>query len=138
MKTKLFKLLRNTFLTTGLTLSVLACVALLAGGSSIFVITVFQHLLANLCVHLGLLCTGFVESRYLLLDSSLDIAVSCVVIVGFGYLFGWFTSTPIWVLIIMVVVVYGAILVLRIVRTRDDLRFINKTLQERTEKELES
>lgn len=111
---------KKVLLTTGITLTLLACFAQLAGGTAIYVQTVFQGLLANTFVHLAFLLTTNFESKYFLLDAALDITASAVVILAAGAVFGWFLSTPIWVLLIMTVITYLGCCTFQIVRVKDD------------------
>ncbi len=132
MKKAVWTFAKNTFLTTGITISLLAVVAFLFGGSCIFVVTIFQNLLANACIHLAFLLTGKFESKYFLLDALLDVAVVAAIILLFGFVFNWFSSTPIWVLIIMVCITYGIGTCFQVFRAREDIDFINKRLKQRS------
>lgn len=126
---------KNTLITTGITLCLLALVAFIAGGSAIYVETVFQNLLVNACAHLGFLLTKRFESSYLLLDMAVDVLMVCAVIIAAGAVFGWFSSTPVWLLVIMVLVVYAASTLLSLFRVRSDIRFINEKLKQLRQKE---
>ena len=132
MKKAVWTFVKNTFLTTGITISLLAVVAFLLGGSCIFVITIFQNLLANACIHLAFLLTSKFESKYFLLDALLDVAMVAAIILLFGFVFNWFSSTPIWVLIIMVCITYAIGTSFQVFRAREDIDFINKKLKQRS------
>lgn len=136
MKHSLTKFLKNTFLTTGLTLTLLACVALLFGGSCIFVKTIFQGLFANACIHLALKLTGKFESEYFMLEAALDITAIIAIALFSALLFDWFSSTPAWVLIIMVLITYIVGSVFRTFRIKDDIHSINETLIERNKNKI--
>lgn len=127
----LIKFIRNTFLTTGISMFLLACFATVSGGSCIFIATVFQNLMANACIHLGFLFTKQFESSYFLLNASIDVAVTAAIILVFGYFFKWFTSTPPVILLIMVVLVYLFSCAFQIVRVQADIHYINEQLKKR-------
>lgn len=129
MKHTVIKLLKNTFFTTGVTILLLAFVALLFGGSCIFVKTIFQALFANICIHIALWTTGRFECEFFLLEAVLDITAIIVVILVFAFLFDWFSSTPAWVLIIMVIITYIIGSALRMFRISDDIHSINEMLK---------
>lgn len=131
MKQSVMNFIKNTLLTTGLTIALLACVALLSGGTCIFVKTIFQVLLANACFHLALRVAGKFESKYFLLEALLDITVIAVVTFLFALLFGWFSSTPAWVLILMVIIIYIIGSAFQTIRVTEDIHSINEILEKR-------
>ena len=129
MKAACIRLIKNTFLTTGLTLFLLAIFAFLSGGSAVFIRTIFQDFAANICIHLILLLSSKFESKYFMLDMAIDISAACFVILVFGAIFDWFSSTPPWILISMVLIIYVLGLGFQIFRVHDDIRFINEKLK---------
>lgn len=131
MKQSVIKFIKNTFFTTGITFTLLAFVALLFGGSCIFVKTIFQGLIANACIHLALCITHKFESEFFLLEAILDVTAIITVILLFALLFDWFSSTPAWVIILMVIITYIIGSALRMFRITDDIHSINETLKER-------
>jgi hypothetical protein len=120
--------------TTGITLVILAVIAALYGARFIFVSSVFQSLGANIVIHLGYLLTGKFESEYAALESALDIGYTIVILIIFGYIFKWFSSTPIWILVIMAVVIYLFGMLLSIFRMREEINAINALLKKRNKK----
>jgi len=131
MNRSILKFIRNTFLTTGITLIVLAIVAVLYGGTCIFVRTIFENLGANTCLHLAFMVTRRFESKYFLVDAAVDIAVIAGICLLFGVFFGWFSSTQVGVVVLMVVITYAISSAFQVFRVREDTRYINDKLKQR-------
>lgn len=131
MKHFIIKLTKNIFLTTGLTITLLACVAILFGGSCIFVKTIFEVLVANICFHIALLFTCKFESKYYIFDNIIDITTIIIITLLFGLRFDWFSSTPPWILVPMVIIIYTIGSILQVIRIKDDIHFINEKLKQR-------
>jgi len=125
------KMIVNIMATTGITLVILAVIALLFGASWLCITVVLECLGANILIHLGFLITHKFESRYAVLESALDIGYMLIIIIIFANIFNWFSSTPLWVLVIMTILVYASGLLLSIIRMREDIRIINQLLNKR-------
>jgi len=125
------KLIINIMATTGITLVMLAIIGTLYGASLIAIRSIFESFAANVVIHLGLFLTRKIESKYVLLEAALDIGYIIVVAISFGAVFNWFSSTPIWVLVIMAVVIYFAGVLLSMIRIREEINTINRLLQKR-------
>jgi len=125
------RILINIMSTTGITLVVLAAVALLYGGECLFVSTVFEVLIANAAVHLGLIFTSKYENKYPILEALLNITYATAVIVIFGLIFDWYSSTPIGVLLIMVLLIYVIGYFISALGAKEDMEEINRLLRER-------
>lgn len=125
------KMIINVMTTTGITLIVLSLIGTLYGAKMLFISGVFQSLGANIVMHLGFIITGKFESKYHILESVLDISYTIVVLIIFGAVFNWYTSTPIWVLIIMAVIIYLFGCLMSIFRIKEDVKAINELLQKR-------
>jgi len=120
--------------TTGITLVMLAIIGAFSGAKFIFISSVFESLAANIIIQLGYFLTRKFESKYVALETALDIGYAIIVLISFGFIFHWFTSTPIWMLIIMFIVIYILGLFLNIFRVREEINTINKLLQIRNKK----
>ena len=125
------RVILNITSTTGITLVILAIIGTLSGAKFIFINSVFQSLAANIIIHLGYLLTGQFESEYVILEATLDLGYTIIVLITFGYTFHWFTSTPIWMLVIMAMVIYIVGLLLNIFRIQEEIDIINGLLQSR-------
>ncbi len=128
-------LIKNIFATTGLTLLVLGGVATAFGGKYLFISSVFESLLVNVLIHLGLLVISKFESRYYLLEILYEVAYVFLVLIPAGYLFGWYSTTPLWIVVIMGVVVYAMGCFVSIFRVTSDVKEINRQIQVLKQKE---
>lgn len=125
------KIIINIMATTGITLVVLALIGTLYGAKYLFISSVFQSLGANVVINLGLILTDKFESKNPILEALLDISYTIVVLIIFGAVFNWYSSTPIWILIIMAVFIYLSGCLISIFRMREDVKTINELLNKR-------
>ncbi len=123
------RIIRNWLATTGLSLLLLAVVAEAYGAHAIFIVTVFQTGLANLLIHLGLELLKRFESSYFLVEIAVETGYVLAVLVLFGYLFGWYESTPLWLLVLMGIAVYFIGCLVDVFRIKSDVDAINHQLQ---------
>ena len=124
----------NIFCITGAALILLAIFTVIIGAPAIFVRTFFEILGANTIIIFGLLLTHKFESRYVFLEYLLDISYVIIVIVVFGVIFDWYSSIPVWYLVIMAVAIYIFSIITSIVRTRKDAQELNALLLKLKEK----
>jgi hypothetical protein len=124
----------NIMLTTGAALMLLAIFAVMSGGETITVRTFFEIFGANIIIHLGLILTKKIESSYAILEFLLDVSLILAVLVSFGFGFDWFSSVPVWYLVIMVVVIYAFGVFINIVRIKKDADELNKLLEKHKQK----
>ena len=131
----------NTIATTGLSLVALAMIGTMYGANFLLINSVFQSLGANIVIHLGFLLTRKFESECVALEALFDIGYTITVLIVFGAIFGWFASTPKWMLALMAVFIYLSSLFLSMFRIREEVNTINKLLKKRNKtfypKELE-
>jgi hypothetical protein len=125
------KMIANIMATTGISLVLLAVVATLFGGSVIFISSVFQSLFVSAIVHAGLALLQRLEPQHAALAFTLGLGYTIAAVLSFGAIFGWFSSTPVWILVLMSVVIYLAGLLLSIFRTRREADAINSLLRRR-------
>jgi hypothetical protein len=128
------KTISNIMSTTGITLIMLAIIGTFYGAKFIFINSVFQSLAANIVIHLGYFLTRKFESEYVILEAALDIGYTIIILIAFGFIFHWFTSTPIWMLVIMSIVIYTVGLFLSMFRIREEIDRINRLLKRRNAK----
>lgn len=125
------KMTVNILCSTGLTLLVLAGFGTMFGATVLFIHGVFQSLIANIVIHIGLLLTHKFESKYAVLEYTLDIVYTIAVVLIFGFVFHWYSSTPAWILVSMSVLIYLAGMLLSTIQMRQDISEINKLLKKR-------
>lgn len=124
------KLIRNCFTTTGLTLVILAVIASLYQAKCLFVNSVYQSLFVNIIIHIGLLLLKKFESKYYIIEFIVNIGYVLVVLIGFGFLFKWYSSMPMWLLSLMGITIYLIGCIFNIFKINDDISFINTQLKQ--------
>lgn len=61
----------------------------------------------------------------------MDIVYTIAVVLIFGFVFNWYSSTPAWILVSMSVLIYLVGMLLSIIQMRQDISEINKLLKKR-------
>lgn len=125
------KLAVNILCGTGITLVVLATFGAILGMKAVFINSIFQSFGANTVIQLGYLLTHKFESKYPVAEFAMDIGYTITVLMLFGAIFNWFTTTPIWMLVIMAFLIYFIGVLLSIFRMRHEIKEINKMLKKR-------
>lgn len=121
----------NIFATTGISILLLSIVALFYKAEYLYLKTVFQVLGVNIIVHLGLVLIQKLPIKYALLKTVLDVILITGTLLVFGVLFDWFTSTPVWVLVIMGIVMYMLSLFLDLLQMKKEAQEINELIRKR-------
>ncbi|MCM1496109.1 MAG: hypothetical protein NC089_09975 [Bacteroides sp.] len=124
----------NIFVTTGISILLLSIVALFYKADYLYLNTVFQVLGANIIVHLGLVLIHRIQIKYVVLETVLDVILIIGALLAFGIIFDWFTSTPIWVLVIMGIIMYMASLLLNLLQMKKEAKELNALIKKRNEK----
>ncbi|MDR2965916.1 MAG: hypothetical protein LBU88_09085 [Treponema sp.] len=124
----------NIVFCTGAALVILGIFFVIFDTEQILVSTIFQIFGANIIINIGILLLHKIEFRYVVLEYLLDISCIILVLVTFGFIFDWYSVTPIWVLIIMAVIIYMFVIIASIVNIRKKTKEINELLQKRKEK----
>jgi len=121
----------NIMITTGSAIMLLAVFAAVKGYETIYTHTLFEIFAANIVIHTGLILTKKFESSYAVLEYVLDVSYINAVNIAFGLVFDWFSSIPVWYLVVMAVAIYMFGVFINIVRTKKDADELNKLLQKR-------
>jgi hypothetical protein len=124
----------NIVFCTGAALVILAVFFVIFDTEQILVSTVFQIFGANILINIGVFLLHKIEFRYTTLEYLLDTGYITSVLVIFGFIFGWYSVTPVWVLVIMAIVIYLFVIIASIVNVRKKTKEINELLQKRKEK----
>lgn len=119
----------NIFATTGLSLILLSIIATFYSAEFLCVKTVFQVFLLNAVVHLIFLLMYKIEIRYLAAEAALEIILTVAVALLFGAVFNWYTSTPLFVLVLMSMAIYVISIVLNILHMKQEANEINELIQ---------
>ena len=124
----------NVLATTGLSLIVLSVIAFACGANHLEIASVFETFAANVIIHIGLLLVQNVGCRYAAAEFVLAVGFIILVLIACGAIFGWFASTPIWVLVVMALVIYLLSMTLNLFRMQQEANEINSLLQRRNKK----
>ncbi len=119
----------NIFATTGLSLILLSIIATFYSAEFLCIETVFQVLLLNVVVHLILLLMYKIEIKYLAVEVVLEIILTVAVSLLFGAVFHWYTSTPLFVLVLMSMAVYVISIILNILHMKQEANEINELIR---------
>ena len=120
--------------TTGAALVILAAFLALFGKDINYPHAVFQIFAANIVINLGLFLLWKLEIRYVILEYLIDVSYIIVVLVVFGLIFDWYSTVPVWLLVVMAVAIYILATIITINKFRKDTNEINELLQKRREK----
>ncbi len=121
----------NIMATTGITLVVLAGIALCYGGTAIFISTVFQALLLNLAIYIGIYIMNHFEYRYPILETGLKLLYVIATVLFTGWIFDWYANLPVVVLVLMTVGIFGVCMCLDTLSLRDEVKAINVLIEEK-------
>ena len=124
----------NIFSTTGISLILLSVTALFFQAKCIYLQTVFQVLGANIVIHLGFVFLNRSEMKNAILEMFLHIMLIIITLYIFGLIFQWFTSTPMWILVIMAIILYIVSVILNVLYMGQEAREINTLLKKRNDK----
>jgi len=126
------KIAAGSLMCTGAALVLLAIfIGIAFPNGTIFLNTVFEILGANIVINLGVIFTRKIESSYAILKYLLDVSYIIAILAVFGVIFDWYSTVPIWYLIVMAVAIYAFAVLTNIVRMRKDVKEINELLRKR-------
>ena len=128
------KIITNTMFTTGASLVILAAFSVFFGKELNYAPVVLQIFAANIVINVGLFLLWKFEIRYMILEYLLDVSYIIVVLVVFGTIFDWYSTVPVWLLVVMAVVIYILAIIITINKFRKETNEINKLLQKRRKK----
>lgn len=129
------KIVINVLATTGLSLILLSIIALFYQAEYLCLQTVFQVFGTNAILHFGFLLMRNSEIKQPLAEPILSIAMIIILLIICGFLFDWFSSTPVWILVPMGFIIYIVSAVLDLINMRQDTREINMLIRKREGKE---
>lgn len=120
---------RNCLATTALSLLLLTIVASFYQADFLCIETVYQSFGANVLIHLGLTLLQKFESNYCIVEILVEIAYTLTILI----VFGWYSSTPLWVLILIGIAVYLIGSLIDVFRIQNEVALINRQLKLRNE-----
>ena len=119
----------NIMATTGITLVMLALVALCYGGTVLFISAVFQALGLNVVIYAGIYLFNLFEYRYPVLETGLKLVYVLALVLAFGWFFGWYENLSGAVLTLMTVVIFGICMFLDTLSLREEVKEINGLIE---------
>ena len=125
------KIILNILATTGITLVMLALVALCYGGTVLFISAVFQALGLNVVIYAGIYLMNRFEFRYPILETGLKLVYVLALVLACGWIFGWYENLSGAVLTLMTVVIFGMCMFLDTLSLREEVKEINGLLEEK-------
>lgn len=134
MEINMKKLIVNIFAITGISLTLLSIIALFFQAEWLNILTVPQVLSANAIIYLGITLLRTLELKYFIMKILLENTLIAAVLVSFGSVFNWFTSTPVWLLVSMGVVIYFISLLLDLLHMKQEAQEINSLIQNHNKK----
>lgn len=134
MEMTMKKLIVNIFAITGISLTLLSIIALFFRAEWLNILTVPQVLSANAIICLGITLLRTLELKYFIMKILLENILIAAVLVSFGSVFNWFTSTPVWLLVSMGVVIYFISLLLDLLHMKQEAQEINSLIQNHNKK----
>lgn len=134
MEINMKKLIVNIFAITGISLTLLSIIALFFRAEWLNILTVPQVVSANAIIYLGITFIRTLELKYFIINILLENILIAAVLVSFGSVFNWFTSTPVWLLVSMGVVIYFISLLLDLLHMKQEAQEINSLIQNHNKK----
>lgn len=125
------KFMINAFATTGISLIMLSFVALAFHAKCIYLETVFQVFVVNVLSHLLIILIRKMDFRSNCLEMTLELISLESEILIFGWLFHWFTSVSVAILVIMGGMIYVISLFLNLLQMKQAAKEINSLIQKR-------
>lgn len=122
--------IKSCLITTSLSLLVLTIVASLYQGHFLCLSTIYEVFLANILIHLGLTALEHFESTYFLMEDFLTISYILFILILLGFIFNWYQSISIWMLMCIGVIVYILGSLIDTFRVHVSLNQINHQLKE--------
>jgi hypothetical protein len=129
---------QKLFVNFGLAILVINAFGILTSGEWAFTAYIIQLFFVILIIRLLILLTNKFQSRYPVLEYLLELGMVLAVVLGFGWLFGWYDIGYLWYMVATIVTVYAAVYAVGIGRTRRDVAFINEQIKKRKKKEGEN
>lgn len=121
--------IKNCLAATGLSLILLGITATLYNASFLCIESIFQIFAANILIQIVLYLFRNFESQYFLVEICMEMGCVLLILIVFGFLFNWYSSTPIWVLMLIGVSVYLIGSLIDIFRVKNDVAYINRQLK---------
>lgn len=123
------KIISNIMATTGITLVVLALVAICYGATVICISTVFQALVLNIAIYAGIYILNHFEYHYPILETALKLIYVLALVLISGWIFEWYANLSGVVLALMTIVIFGVCVFLDIMSLIGEVKEINSLIE---------
>lgn len=90
-----------------------------------------ELLFVTLLIRLLLILTGKFTSRYPILEYLLEFGTVTTVVLGIGWLLGWYNIDHMWLIIVIIAIVYTTGYVLDLTNANRDIAYINEQIKQR-------
>ena len=124
------KMVINIAATTGITLVVLAVVALCYNATLICISSVFQALFLNVLIYIGLYVLEHFEYLYPVLETGIKLLYVMALVLVIGSMFGWYEYISAAVLCLMTAIIFSVCVCLDMIRLMDEVKEINSLLKQ--------
>ena len=123
------KILKNVFVSTAVTILLLAGIAAVFYGAGwLSIATIYQLFLVNTLLHIALYIIHALEIRYRAVENILELLSIMIIVLLSGAIFGWYVQVPVWLVALMVVFIYLAMKIMDSIYARKDSEELNKLL----------
>ncbi len=123
------KMILNIMATTGITLVILALIATCYAGTVIFISTVFQALLLNVMIYIGIYLLSRFEYRYSVIETGLKLVYVLALVLISGWIFDWYNNLSVPVLVFMTIVIFFVCLGLDTISLIEEVKTINGLIE---------
>lgn len=96
-----------------------------------------ELLFVTLLIRLLLILTGKFTSRYPILEYLLEFGTVTTVVLGIGWLLGWYNIDHMWLIIVIIAIVYTTGYVLNLTKANRDIAYINEQIKQRCKERAE-
>lgn len=128
------KILSNIMVTTGISLVIMAVLAILYGAKVMLVEGIFQALLVNILIHIGYRLLDKRELKYPILENLISLFYTIVVVISCGELFGWFCNMSEWSMVIATILIYACGVTIGAINVLGEVKSINILLEKQNRK----
>jgi FtsH-binding integral membrane protein len=132
MKKQVFQSIRtiviNTLATFALSILIMCLAGVIRGYTLWGVGVPFEMLLVNALVHVGIFVLEKIDLKYRAVHYVIIFIYSIGLIIGFGFLFGWFEAFHIWIVCVAGLVVLALSILIDVLKIKRDAAEINEKL----------
>ena len=132
MKKQIFYIIKrfsvNTLATTALSIFLMCIVALIKDFTLMGLTVPFEILLVNILAHSGFIILERIDMKQKIINYTVMLVYLTGIIVGFGFIFDWFSVNEIWIVCTVGAVVFVFAIVMDIIKINRDAKEINASL----------